>query len=563
MRDRKRANRSRSAWRVVPWALALALALSGLMALHSFGPNWDEALGDLFFGQRYASYFGSLDRRYLDFSANPYPAGFTPDLSMAPFRNRPWEHYPVGSTLATLAARLFSKDLRLLDYFDGFHALNMFLGAILLLLLYRFIERWTNRFVALLTIALLFLVPRVAYHFLVNVKDFPEMVFFSLALMLFFDGYERGTPLRILSSGVVLGLALGTKANALFAPIIAGLFVLTTRIPEPWQTRRRWRVPLLLAAGVVAVVVFIGTWPYLWNDTLHRLALNLRYIAIRKAGTAPQNAANPLSMLMLTTPPAVLAAFALGIVPLYQRVRRRDPLGLLLLSWIAVILARLVVPAAVNFDGVRHFLEIFPPIAAVAAMGVEWTASKVTQHLSIDARPLIAGLIAALFIVPVATTLIRMHPFEVAYWNVLVGGSEGAVERGIPQSGDYWATSYRLGIDWIDRNAPWGSILVVPVAEHTVRIVAPERLRHDIELAHVSNPWSPRLVPGAFQAIGRLAKSRTVIVMFVPRKEWSNELVADCRKRLRPIVSWGIGKTRYLEIYQYRPPPISSRNGPS
>ena len=53
--------------RIIPYVLAAMALIAGVASLHQYNVTWDEALGDLFFGQRYFSFFTSFDRRYLDF----------------------------------------------------------------------------------------------------------------------------------------------------------------------------------------------------------------------------------------------------------------------------------------------------------------------------------------------------------------------------------------------------------------------------------------------------------------------------------------------------------------
>src|SRR5207244_13169943 len=131
-------------------------------------------------------------------------------------------------------------------------------------------------------------------------------------------------------------------------------------------------------------------------------------------------------------------------------------------------------------------------------------------------------LAAALAVAPVAVALATVHPFESVYWNGLAGGLSGAMQRRIPQASDYWAASYRVGIDWLNGNAPRGTLLAVPIAEHTVRMVAPIRLRGDIQVVHLTNPWSPRIDQSALAALRGISGQRPVYVMFVFRRESSN-----------------------------------------
>ncbi len=106
-----------------------ALWVCGFPALRQYNVTWDEALGDLFFGERYFSYFTSFDAKYLDFQTDAYPPERQPSLFASPFKIRPWEYYPVANLLAGGTSELLARQLHLLDVYDGFHALNLLLGG--------------------------------------------------------------------------------------------------------------------------------------------------------------------------------------------------------------------------------------------------------------------------------------------------------------------------------------------------------------------------------------------------------------------------------------------------
>ena len=520
--------------KAIPYLLAAVLLAAGFIGIHQVNVTWDEAIGDLFFGQRYFSFFTTFDARYLDFSADPYPSGFQPDVRASFLRVRPWEFYPVASTLATATSRLFTAT-HLLDPFDGYHAFNVILAALFLILFYRFVEDGSDALAAITATLLLFASPRIAADMLGNVKDFAEMIFFSAALILLWRAIERESMALLAASAVVAGTALGTKTNALFVPPIGILYVLLR------GRRRGWLVIWLAIAGAA----FFASWPYLWSHPIDRLGIHLRFVLMRHATLTPGDTANAFAMIALTMPPAFVIAFAIGLVPLARRLRAREPFALLLACWIGIVVVRLLLPASQNFDGVRHFLELFPPMAAVGGLAVlelgRW------KHLA-----------AAAAVVPTVIALALVHPFETAYWNIFGGGLRGAMERGNPQAGDYWAASYRLGIDWLNRNAPPETLLAVPIAEHTVRMAAPYRLRRDIPLVHLTNPWSARIDTNALAALRQASAQRPVYVMTIFRRDWANELVDESLNRLPEAQVWRLDGAPVLGIY--RMVPASSRD---
>ena len=149
---------------------------------------------------------------------------------------------------------------------------------------------------ATLATLFLFLSPRVAGDAMANVKDFSEMAFFSLAAISLFEAVERASIRGIVLSGLLWGLALGTKANALFLPAIFILYLLWRGVPQ-----RRRAIAVALAGAT--------------------LRSNLIYLLARKGGTHPENTAGPFAMILFTTPPAFLIAFAAGVIPFARRMR--------------------------------------------------------------------------------------------------------------------------------------------------------------------------------------------------------------------------------------------------
>jgi MFS family permease len=532
--------------RALPIVLAVALVAIGFTQLGRYNVTWDEALGDLFFGQRYLSYLTSFDAKYLDFDHDPYPAGYIPDLNSSEFSNKPWEYWPVANVLAAATSRLLSNGLRLVDPFDGFHAFNLFAAALLLVVLYRFVERQKSTATAIAATGILFLMPRIVCDLMANIKDFPEMVFFALALITFFFAYERGSFAGVVGSGLLWGLAIGTKANGWFAAFVAVAYAIGRGLPQTWRTASRATAAIAAATGA-GMLLMIAAWPYLWRDPVTRLMDNFNYLVLRSGAT--EATINPWFAVLMTTPPILLIAFASGLPSIVRGALRREPFSVLLSAWLVVLAIRISMVA--NFDGVRHFLEFFPALAIVAAVGTVEVASWIASRAAPRWR---SAVLAAVVAVPIATTAvatIRSHPFQTAYWNAFAGGLGGAQARDLPQSCDYWAASYRDGLAWTNANAPRGSLLMVPIAGHAVRLVAPLRLRHDIRLVRCSTGGGPEAEERRLRETRQLAANQPLYVMFIPRREWATELDRDCLRRLTPARAWTLDGAPVLLIYRY------------
>jgi hypothetical protein len=106
------------------------------------------------------------------------------------------------------------------------------------------------------------------------------------------------------------------------------------------------------------------------------------------------------------------------------------------------------------YDGVRHLLFVIPPLAVLAAAGIE---SGLRPHVPRAVRALIASA-AILTAVLTIREMVVLHPYQSIYFNRLfAGGLPGANGR---FETDYWGNSYREAIGWVVRNVPGEGIRV-------------------------------------------------------------------------------------------------------
>jgi hypothetical protein len=98
------------------------------------------------------------------------------------------------------------------------------------------------------------------------------------------------------------------------------------------------------------------------------------------------------------------------------------------------------------YDGLRHFLFILPALAVFAGLG----AACVLQWSSTHRRlRFTAILLFVLFLLPVKD-LVRLHPYQATYFNSLAGGVGEAWQK---YETDYWASSYKEAMTWVDQQA--------------------------------------------------------------------------------------------------------------
>jgi hypothetical protein len=149
----------------------------------------------------------------------------------------------------------------------------------------------------------------------------------------------------------------------------------------------------------------------------------------------------PEVVLLLLAVALVLAAAAL--------VRRRAlPDWPTLAPWFVLGFAALfpfvffVAFRPVTYDGIRHFLFVLPPLAAISGLTLTRLFSALAAR-SLWTRGAFAVVVVT-YLGWHAGLMRELHPHQYVYYNQLVGGVDGAEDR---YELDYWGNSYHEAVD--------------------------------------------------------------------------------------------------------------------
>jgi len=181
------------------------------------------------------------------------------------------EHPPldkVWSGLVWSVARLAFDDLTA-------HRLgNMLLVAALVVMLYLMVAETYGRIAGLLAFGALLTLPRFFFHAHLAALDVPAAVSFFAVIYVFWKTKDRPGWRGTVVIGLVWGLALATKINAAFVVPVLLLWMLMFR-------RERSLLIRLVLAGIIAFLVFVITWPWLYPAPVDRLVEYIRFITGR------------------------------------------------------------------------------------------------------------------------------------------------------------------------------------------------------------------------------------------------------------------------------------------
>jgi 4-amino-4-deoxy-L-arabinose transferase-like glycosyltransferase len=198
------------------------------------------------------------------------------------------------------------------------------------------------------------------------------------------------------------------------------------------------------------VVGWLGN-PAWWRETLPRMAHYYQLSADRR-GALPDIRIiysgevytyslpwhNAWVLIAITVPLGILLASVAGLVASLARswyVRDAIPWYFALHLAFLPMLRMLPTPA---HDGVRLFLPTFFFLAAFAGWGVVAIGDALARLAG--HRAACRGVVAALVLGSATWQLVAIHPFELSYYNELIGGPRGAWKRGFELS--YWYEAF-------------------------------------------------------------------------------------------------------------------------
>ena len=358
-----------------------------------------------------------------------------------------------------------------------------------------------SRFAALAALLLYLLHPRLYAHSFFNSRDIPFLAMFAICLFLTHRAFSRGGPGAFALCGVCVGVLVSMRvAGVLLFAAVLGMRALDLLLAADGEERRR-----ALATGgafaLAAALALYATWPLLWADPAGRFAEAWAWSAshpyfrpqfFRGEWFAPDDlppiyvpvwfsiTAPPLALL-LGLAGAAAAACAAAARPL-EALRNGDRrFGLLLLACLALPPLAAALLGSTLYDGWRHLYFLWAPWCLLAALGLaRLTALAASRHGEGGRRAVhvlaILGLAAALL------PIVRLHPQQQAYFNLLVDRETPEYLR-TQYVVDYWGNPYRELLEHLLERWPEREIRVLDRHQHRInRAILPEAERRRVVL---------------------------------------------------------------------------------
>ena len=438
-----------ASWDGLARALFLVVTLLVLLTFTDYGITWDEDVHN---------WYGVLVLNY-------YLSGFT-DL-----RSTHWlDLFNYGGAFDMTAAAL--NYVSPFDTYETRHLLNGLVGVLGLVGVWKLGRALGGPRVGFLAALFLVLTPNYYGQMFNNPKDVPFAagtvwaLYYLVRLAPELPWPRWSTLVKL---GLAIGMALAIRVGGL---LLLGYLGLLLACSGFWRALAARRVGVLVVDGLrslfqvflpvclIAYAVMLVFWPFAQLDPIHNplqaLAnfshqefpwktlfdgeyvpatdLPWAYLPVHVALALPE-----LILILLAIAPvfAVLAMRKSG-------AKRGTALAFGIVGFAIVFpIGYAIAIKAVLFDGMRHFIFVLAPIAALAAVMMDRALDWV-QRVSFRRWAYAAlGCYAAAHLGIMAS----LHPDEYVYYNAFIGGVEGA--DGLFKT-DYWANSYAEAVTGLE-----------------------------------------------------------------------------------------------------------------
>jgi hypothetical protein len=424
------------------WALLALLAAIAALTFRDYGLGWDDY----------------THAQYGDLLLSLYTSGFR-DTRALSFVNL----YLYGGGF-DMAASALAKILPF-DLFEIRRLVGGAVGLVGLFATWRIARRTGGPLAGLLALVLLATCPLYYGHMFINPKDAPfavAMAIFLLGLARLLDEHPKPSAATLAILGIGFGLSIGSRIMAGFGVIdavlaLALLFIVEARF-ESWRTARARLARLafaLIPTAILAYVVMGLVWPWSvanplnpilaietfshffenpWRelfggDLLTPVEMPRSYVPVLIGLQLPE-------LFLLLGCAGVLGAVVAACRSQLTPRSRAIHLSIALAAALPVLVTVITRPAMYN--GIRHFVFVMPPLAVAGGLAGAWIATRAARFSRI-----VPGLLAVCFAAGIALPVIemaRLHPYEYAFYNHLIGGVRGAQSRYML---DYWGLAFK------------------------------------------------------------------------------------------------------------------------
>jgi hypothetical protein len=364
---------------------------------------------------------------------------------------------------------------------------GMVSAGLILWLLYIFGARAADRRLGIFAALVYAALPRPFYHAHLDCFDVPIVLMVLWVTYCYWRSLVRRR--WAIWTGIAYGCALATKHNAWIVPgvlLVHYAWVVGQELVrrKRGEHERVFLTPYwLIAMATLGPLIFIGSWPWIWHDTLPRFLgyarfhlhhdyYNMAYFGVNYF-RPPFPTSYAFTMTLFTVPLTIVLLMLFGIalrVRALMPERLADwlmPRGELRADaratdvlWFGQALVPLLViamPGTPIFGGTKHWFTAYPFLclfAGFAALHVLVSAeSRLISRGLAEAWP-VSALSMAILLAPGFAETAHSHRFGLSHYTLAAGGVPGAADYGMNRQ--FWGFTTGSVVDFLISKMPTG-----------------------------------------------------------------------------------------------------------
>jgi 4-amino-4-deoxy-L-arabinose transferase-like glycosyltransferase len=410
-----------------------------LMTIHDFGITWDEPYY-IAHSNRLQHWFGLLIDNNSPFS----------DDAVNNFVRFDRYHncHPPFYKLSGLFFKQIIGQFLYSNLLYQYRVSTAFWSALLIALIFLYLYRAYQSYpVAIIGAGIFFTIPRFFGHMHLFTTDAIIVSLYFLALYLFVFGKNT---VSAIFGGLFGGALLASKfTGVLLFPI---LLIAAPCFSD--RTEYAKRIAYFIPAAVLAFLVFdIHLWVGFWQELFfyfesvldRESVVPISTLFFGKVYSYRLPWYQPLVMLGICIPLSLIVFAVLS--PLAGRFRRDRQYWLFEIFPFIFLLIVFLLPQAPKHDGIRLFSLAWPYLILLSIRGVygishsliRLASNRLTEFGGQTAVKMRWRLINAILILALllnVQALVKYHPYQLSYYNAMIGGAAGAAEKGFTIS--YW-----------------------------------------------------------------------------------------------------------------------------
>jgi hypothetical protein len=311
--------------------------------------------------------------------------------------------------------------------------------------------RYSDWRISLVGVGFLILSPRIFGDSFYNDKDLVFLSLFIIATYTFTRFIASPSLKNVIYHALASAIAINCRLMAIILPVVlvTVLIFLYAIGKNSWQKTIKYLAIYL----IVFLTLTILLWPWLWSSPFENLTLALKNMAHFR--TVPNlhfqgeiiSAKNlpwfylPV-WIAITTPILYLLIYVVGFAAtvkilfkktFYKNNRPDDLLDVIYLGLSISPIMMVITLHSVLYNGWRHLYFIYPAFILVCLCGIKWLFEIFSN------RPLILLIMKVGLAISLAVTaiwMVRWHPYQYLYFNVLAGNWAKKYDL------DYWGVAY-------------------------------------------------------------------------------------------------------------------------